>query len=104
MEILAAAALRAGLPADKAGDFLECVTVDEALSGCTADERGRLMSAVMERMAKYLRLRAGEDMAVEVVTFSKMHGNLGKTEGADEMADRNAGLENGLKNRSENGQ
>lgn len=108
MEILSAAALRAGLPADKAGDFLECVTVDEALSGCTADERGRLMSAVMERMAKYLRLRAGEDMAVEVVTFSKMHGILGKTEGADEMADQKTGLENGskdrLENRLENGQ
>ena len=86
MEILSAAALRAGLPSKKARELLACVTADDALSKCSADERRLLMGQVMEKMMQYLRLRAGEDLAVEAVTFSKVYGILGKSAGADEMA------------------
>lgn len=86
MELLAAAALRAGFPADKSRELLECVTVDDALSRCTKEEQRALMRQVMEKLRQYLELRAGDKMRVEAVTFSKMYGILGKTEGADEIA------------------
>lgn len=86
MELLAAAALRAGIVAERSGEMLECVTVDDALSRCTQEELKLLMDQVMEKMEWYLRLRAGGDMAVEAVTFSKVYGILGRTSRADEIA------------------
>lgn len=85
MELLSAAALRAGFPAEKSKELLECVTVDEALSRCTREERKALMQRVMEKLKQYLELRAGDEMRMEAVTFSKMYGILGKTKRADEI-------------------
>lgn len=87
MELLAAAALRAGFSAERSRELLECVTADDALSRCTEEERRLLMSRVMERMEMYLKLRAGDGLAVEAVTFSKVYGILGKTGRADELAE-----------------
>ena len=80
MELMAAAALRAGFSAERAKDLLACVTADDALSRCSVREREALMG--------HLNLRAGKAMAVETVVFSKVYGILGKTAGADEMARR----------------
>lgn len=88
MELMAAAALRAGFSAERAKDLLACVTADDALSRCSVREREALMDQIMDRTAYYLNLRAGKAMAVETVVFSKVYGILGKTAGADEMARR----------------
>lgn len=86
MELLAAAALRAGFSAEKASGLLDCMTVDDALSRCTKEERKSLMEQIMEKIKQYLNLRSGKKMTVEAIVFSKMYGLLGKTSHADEIA------------------
>lgn len=86
MELLAAGALRAGFSAEKSRELLECATADDALSRCTKEEQESLMYQVMKKMQEYLRMRAGEELLIEAVTFSKMYGILGKTSRADEIA------------------
>lgn len=86
MELLAAAALRAGLSAEKSRGLLDCITVDDALSRCTGEERKRLMLQVMKKIEWYLSLRSQEGIIVEAVTFSNRYGILGKTSHADEIA------------------
>lgn len=86
MELLAAAALRAGFSAEKASGLLDCMTVDDALSRCTKEERKSLMEQIMEKIKQYLNLRSGKEMTVEAIVFSKMYGLLGKTSHADEIA------------------
>lgn len=85
MEILAAAAIRAGISTEKIRKMLDCVTTDDALAYCTQDERKCLMAELMKKMEEYLTLRAGEQMRIAAVTFSKVYGILGKTSLADEM-------------------
>lgn len=85
MELLAAAALAAGIPGEKAREFLACVTVDDAFSGCREEERRMIMEQVMRRMEKYLSYRVHDEMKIDVMTFSKVYGILGKTGGAEEM-------------------
>ena len=86
MELWAAAALRAGFSAEKASGLLDCMTVDDALSRCTKEERKSLMEQIMEKIKQYLNLRSGKEMTVEAIVFSKMYGLLGKTSHADEIA------------------
>ena len=86
MELLAAGALRAGFSAEKSRELLECATADDALSRCTKEEQESLMYQVMEKIQEYLRMRAGEEMLIEAVIFSKVYGILGKTSRAEEIA------------------
>ena len=88
MELLASAALRAGLGGEKACKFLDCVTTDDALEQCTQKEREFLISQVMKQIEKHLKYRAGEQMEVAAVVFSNVYGILGKTENAAELLDR----------------
>lgn len=85
MEILSAAAVRAGVCNEKVRKMLDCVTTDDALACCTPEERGRLMGQLMGKMEEYLTLRAGGEMRIGAVTFSKVYGILGKTSLADEI-------------------
>lgn len=85
MEILAAAALRAGIPGEKARLFLDCVTTDDALAGCTAEERDRIMEQVMRQMERYLEYRAEEGLQVGAIAFSNVYGVLGKTSRAEPL-------------------
>ncbi len=88
MELLAAAALRAGLSGEKAGAFLDCATLDDALGTCTEEERKAVMAQMMDAIGKYLRRRAGDSLCVEVVVFSNVYGILGETEGAKGFMER----------------
>lgn len=88
MELLASAALRAGIPGEKALKLLECVTTDEALSVCSEKEREILMRQVMKKIQEHLDRRGGEQMETGAVVFSKEYGILGKTENADYMIDQ----------------
>ncbi len=83
MELFAAAALRAGIEGARAGEFLDCVTTDDALEKCTETERRRIMAQVMKAIEKHLLYRAGEELEIGAVVYSNMRGILGRTENAD---------------------
>lgn len=93
MEILASAALRAGISADQAGAMLECVTTDEALNQCNTEERNRVMKQIMDKIEFNLRKRVSEEMKIGAIVFSNVYGILGKTRDADKL------METFLKNR-----
>mgnify|MGYP000382256585 CR=1 FL=1 len=44
MDLFATAALRAGIAGEKAVEFLDCVTTDDALEKCSEEERTRIMA------------------------------------------------------------
>lgn len=83
MELLSAAALRAGLSDTICKSFFDCVTMDEAFEKCTDDERRMIMVQVMNKMEQYLVYRAEDEMKIGAMTFSKVYGVLGKTSLAD---------------------
>lgn len=87
MEILAAAALRAGLGGTRACRLLDCTTVDDALGQCTQEERLQIMEQVMGQAEKYLSYRVQGELQVEVLMFSNVYGILGKSSGADAFMD-----------------
>lgn len=91
MELLSAAALRAGLGADKACEILEAVTTDEALEKCNNFERQRLMEALMPKIEAYLNFRSAGETEVAAVVYSNVYGILGKTSKADELMERYGG-------------
>ena len=85
MELLAAAALRAGISGERACALLNCVTTDEALDRFSEEDRQRVMSCIMEKIEKYLTYRAPEEMKIGALVYSNQYGILGKTEQADKL-------------------
>lgn len=85
MELLASAALRAGISPEISCEMLECVTTDEALEKCSQEERTRVMQCVMEKIESSMRHRAAEGIQVSSMVFSNVYGILGKTSGAEDM-------------------
>ena len=89
MEILAAHAGIAGLSPEKIGEILDCVACDDALriikdAGCFE----KTMTGLTERILFHLRHRAGEDMEVGTILFSKEYGLLAKSDNAMELIDK----------------
>ena len=85
MELLASAALRAGVPSEIACEMLECVTTDDALAKCSEEERILVMQKVMEKIESSMEHRASEELKVSSMVFSNVYGILGKTSEADQM-------------------
>ena len=85
MDLLATAALRAGIDGEKARAFLDCVTTDDALKKCSEEERKRIMEQLMMRMEEYLNYRTKGEMEIGVITFSNVYGVLGQTEKAEAL-------------------
>ena len=83
MEILASAALRAGLSGKQSRRLLEAMTTDDALAMISDGERRMVMEQVMGQIQRYLEYRAGEEMETGAVVFSNVYGILGKTDLAD---------------------
>lgn len=86
-ETIAAHAACAGASRDVVRAIMEGVTTDEAialLEECGLREP--VMKTVCEAVEFQLRNRAGESLRIESIVFSKVHGLLGKSEGADELA------------------
>ncbi len=86
MDILAAQAGAAGLPAEKICEILDCVTCDDALR--ILKEAGfyeQTLQRLTERVAQHLRHRGGDELQTEVILFSKEYGVLGKSDHADQM-------------------
>ena len=88
MEILAAHAGAAGVPADTVAEILTCVACDDVLR--LLKETGyseKTMSRVTERVASHLQHRV-DVMEVGTLLFSKEYGILGKTENTDKLLQR----------------
>ena len=85
MEIIAAHAGAAGADKKLIADILGCVACDEAIrlmrEKDPALER-RALEGVTKRAEANLSHRAGEEMSVEMIMFSKEYGILGETENA----------------------
>ncbi len=83
MEILAAHAGAAGIPAEVIGQILECIACDDVLR-ILRDHGGyeKTMESVTKRVCFHLQHRAGEEMEVGTVLFSKEYGLLGQTHNA----------------------
>ncbi len=88
MDLFATAALRAGIAGEKAVEFLDCVTTDDALEKCSEEERTCIMEKIMMRMEEYLNYRGKGEIQVGAVTFSNVYGILEKTEKAEELIER----------------
>ena len=89
MEILAAHAGIAGLSPEKIGEILQCVACDDALrilrdAGCMEETLAGLLS----RILFHLRHRAGEDMEVGTILFSKEYGLLAQSDNAMELIEK----------------
>ena len=83
MEILAAHAGKAGLPPEKIGEVLDCVACDDALrilqeAGC----REKALDSLNERILFHLRHRAGENLELGTILFSKEYGLLAQSANA----------------------
>jgi len=83
VELLAAHAAAAGLPAPETAAVLECVSCDEALRIIdAAGLKEATLQRVTARAAFNLRHRAGEGMAVGAILFSNQFGILSETDNA----------------------
>ncbi len=86
MEILAAQAAACGISPAGASELLECVACDDALR--ILREEGvyeETLRRLTERVHRLLTIRAGEDMEVGVVLFSKVYGLLGRTDNTEQL-------------------
>ena len=89
MEILAAHAGVAGLAPEKIGEILECVACDDALrilkdAGCYE----RTLTGLMGKILFHLRHRAGEEMEIGTILFSKEYGLLAQSDNAMELIEK----------------
>ena len=89
MEILAVHAGIAGLTPEKIGEILQCVACDDALriikdAGCFE----KTMTGLTEKVMFHLRHRAGEDMEIGTILFSKEYGLLAKSDNAMELIEK----------------
>ena len=89
MEILAAHAGAAGLASEKIGEMLNCVACDDALrilkeAGCME----KTLTGLTGRILFHLRHRAGEDMEIGTILFSKEYGLLAKSDNAMELIEK----------------
>ena len=86
LETLAAHAALAGASQDTVAAIMQCISTDAALD--IMKEAG-IMDAAMETMTErahyHVKHRLGDEVRIELVIFSKVHGLLGKTPGADEL-------------------
>lgn len=88
MEILASYAAAEGLCAGKTGEILQCAACDEAVrilleSGHFTQTFARLT----ERIAFQLSAKTGGELQTGAILFSKVHGELSRTERAGQLLD-----------------
>lgn len=86
MELLMAAALRAGCDLAVLRRILDCVTTEEALGLLAADGTCEaVMEVLLERILFYVRKRAGADLSVECILYANEYGELAKSRGAEAL-------------------
>lgn len=85
MEILASQAGAVGLSSRCVSQMLECVTCDDAIRLMREEDGEKCRAALnrlTDRIAFHLGHKAGEDLHMETIYFSKEYGILGETQGA----------------------
>ena len=89
MEVLAAHAGAAGVPAETVREILDCVACDDALRilGQTPFY-DRTLRRVTDRVAFHLGHRGGEALETGAILFSKEYGILGKSPNGDALLKR----------------
>lgn len=86
MEILASSSLLAGATATEAKDILASVTTEDVLKKMQHTPWfARMLTILIDKMQFYLQNRAGKDVAVGVLTFSSVLGELGATQYAKDI-------------------
>lgn len=88
MEILGAYAAACGAGPAQVAEILECVSCDEALRilrDAGADRT--VLDRIVQRILYHLRNRVGEQIETGAITFSKVYGELGRTENAGKLAE-----------------
>lgn len=97
MELLMAAAYRAGCAPDTLGKILDCLVTEEALAYIAKDG---CLSATMEFLMKkilfYLKKRVKEELRVECILYANGYGELARSDGAVELLERIRGEEEHL--------
>ena len=89
MELIASHAAAVGLAAERVGEILQCVSCDDALRILReADLCEQTVDRLMERIAFHLQAKAGEELEIGAIAFSKVYGLLGQTAGADSLLRR----------------
>lgn len=84
MEIMAAAALKAGVGSEDVLKILDCIVTDEALEIIAASDRLKeAMDLLLEKALFYLNKRAAGKIEVECIIYSNKFGELAKSKGAD---------------------
>ena len=87
VEVLAAHAALVGASQEVVTQVMDAATTDAALDALIgAGIADATMASLMNRLADKLAQRAGASLQVEAIVFSNVHGVLGKTPGADELA------------------
>ncbi|MBR1930133.1 MAG: cobalamin biosynthesis protein CbiD, partial [Lachnospiraceae bacterium] len=86
MELLAAAAIRAGADAGTAGAILDAVSTEEGiriLRGVSADCERATMKELLERMLFHVNRRGGGKIQIELMVYSQEYGLLAGSRGAE---------------------
>ena len=85
MELLTAFAIREGVSADLAAEFLDCVTTEEAVRILNkTGNTQQIMDYAMERILFYLEKRAQGKLAIECIMYANDFGALAKSKEAEE--------------------
>ncbi|MBO6239634.1 MAG: cobalamin biosynthesis protein CbiD [Butyrivibrio sp.] len=93
MELMAAAAAKAGAKTGDILDILNCVSTEEAVEVyLRAGIMEKSFDHIMDRIDFYLNKRAGFKMDVQCIVYSNQYGLLGKTKKAEEFLDKAKGV------------
>ena len=85
MEILAAHAGAAGVPAETVAEILDCVACDDVLRILQeTDGYEKTLARVTDRVSRHLQHR-GDEMETGAILFSKEYGILGKSNNAEDL-------------------
>ena len=86
MELMAAAAIRVGLPINVINEILDCVSTDAAyeLILKTGKEK-EFMAEVTRKVDYYLKKKAADRFNIECIIFSNIYGLLGETSGSRDL-------------------
>ena len=87
VEVLAAHAALVGAPRETVVQIMHAATTDAALDALIAcGYKEAAVASLMHNLADKLNHRVGGALQVEAIVFSNVHGILGRTPGADELA------------------
>ena len=86
MELLAAEALRKGASRELAVSILDCATTEAALQLLEKENLlETVMSGITDKIKSCLNKRSDFSLRTECILFSNEFGELGRTEGAEEL-------------------